>query len=182
MKGLAKLICLMTLVGVTACQEVAPTSRTSDSAANSTPTSTTVESLPKSKSVDLDYSQEPEPKVTVSFNPVEIAVNIWRGLDQLVAAANRTTDAVQSLTGEKAEAVEREADSAKQVEQESDNVKATENSLPPVDELYTYHNAQPDPNLPPVEAIPCDDPRIVSNPEQVCQFRPGVIRMPRLDQ
>lgn len=185
MKGLAKLICLMALVGVTACKEVVPTSRTTDSeAANSTSTSTAVESQRTSKPVDLDYSQDPEPRVTVSFNPVEIATKLGRGVEQLASseAANRATDTVQSVAKEKAEAIERAANSAKQMEQESDRVRATDNSLLRVDELYTYHNAQPDTNLPPVEAIPCNDPSVVSNPKQVCQFSPGVIRMPRLDK
>jgi hypothetical protein len=185
MKGLAKLICLMAIFGVTACQEVVPTSRATDStAANPTSTPTGVESSPKSKSVDLDYSQEPEPRVTVSVNPVAIATNLRRGLEELPSSdvANRATDTVQSLAKEKAEAIEQVADSARQIEQEPARFRATDNSLPQVDEFYTYHRAQPDPNLPPVEAIPCDDPGVVSNPKQVCQFSSGVIRMPRLDK
>jgi hypothetical protein len=185
MKGLARLICLMALFGVTACQGVVPTSRATDSTdANPTSTSTGVESSAKSKSVDLGYSQDPEPKVTVSFNPVAIVRNFGRGLEQLASsdAANRSRDTVQSIAKEKAEAIERAVDSAKQMEQEPDRFRGTDNSIPPTDQSYTYHSAQPDPNLPPVEAISCNDRRVVSNPKQVCQVSPGVIRMPRLDK
>ncbi len=183
MKGLAKLICLMALFSVTACNEVVPTSRAADSTvANPTSTSKAAE-LPTSKSVDLEYSREPEPRVTVSFNPVAIAKNLRDGLDQVASSeeANRAKDTVQSLAKEKAEAIEQVANAARQ-KQESNRSKATENSLPGSDESYTYHNAQPDPNLPAVEAIPCNDARVVSNPKQVCQFSPGVIRMPRVDK
>lgn len=167
---------LMTLVSVTACTNVVPPSRTTESvASNPTSTSTTVESQPTSKPVDLSYSQGPEPRVNVSFNPVAIVTNLWRGVEQ-------ATDTVQSFTGESAEAIERATNSVPQIQQESKRFRATTNSLPQVDELYTYHSAQPDPNLPSVEAIPCDDARVVSNPKQVCQLRPGVIRMPRLDK
>ena len=183
MKGLAKLICLMALFSVTACNEVVPTSRATDStAANPTSTSKAADS-PTSKSVDLEYSREPEPRVTVSFNPVAIAKNLRDGLEQVASSeeANRAKDTIQSLAKEQAEAIERAADSARQ-KQESNRFKATDNPLQRSDESYTYHNAQPDPNLPPVEVIPCNDARVVSNPKQVCQFSPGVIRMPRVDQ
>ncbi len=184
MKGLAKLIGLMALVGVTACSDVVPTSRTTDSVTDNSASSTTVESVPNSKSVDLDYSQGPEPRVTVSFNPVAIASNLRRGLEQVASsdAGNRVKDTVQSVAEEKAEAMEQVVDSARKVEQEPARYRTAGNSLPWIDDSYTYHSAQPDPNLPAIKAISCNDPSVVSNPMQACQLSPDIIRMPRLDK
>lgn len=185
MKGLVKLIGLIALVSVTACGEVASTSRTTDSgAANSNSTSTAVESQQTSRSINLEYSQNPEPRVSVSVNPLALASQLKRGADQLASSelANRATDTARSLAEERAEATERAVDSLGKTKQEPDSVRTTNKSVLRVDELYTYHNAQPDRNLPAVEAIPCDDARVVSNPKQVCEFSPGVIRMPRLDK
>lgn len=184
MKGLATLIGLIALVGVTGCSEVVPTSRTTDSVADNSTSSTTIESVPNSRPVDLDFSQGPEPRVTVSFNPVAIASNLRRGLEQLASSdlGNRLKDTVQSVAEEKAEAMEQVVDAARQIEQQPERYRTAGNSLPWIDDLYTYHSTQPDPNLPAIQAISCNDPSVVSNPMQACQLTPDIIRMPRLDR
>jgi hypothetical protein len=153
-----------------------------------------VESMEKQSNpaFDLGYSQTPEPKITVSFNPVAIITNLQGAVEQVkLDSGNNVKGTSQSVTAAKAQVNAQSANSVRQLEQELNSIRARCNSLtqasrpqtssPQADAAYTYHSAQPDPNLPPVQAIPCNDSRIVKNPKQVCESSPGVIRMPRLN-
>jgi DNA repair exonuclease SbcCD ATPase subunit len=138
------------------------------------------------RAFDLDYSRTREQTVTVSFNPTAIVTNLQRGVEQVTPSnvANWATSTSQSLAKAKVQINSQATNSVKQLEQELADLRASCNSKPQVDgaaTAYSYHSAQPDANLPPVTALSCNDPRVVSNPKQACQVSPGLIRMPRLD-
>jgi len=187
MKGLVSFLGLVALVSGIVSRGTMPISHATDStAANPTSATTDVNPQSRTQSVESDYSQTPESRVNVAVNRVGVLATLLREFEPVLFAssevANEGIDTPEDRAQTQEQANDSEADRVRQQQQEPGNSGTLNNSLPRFDQAYTYHTARPDPNLQPVEAIPCNDSRVVSNPKLVCEFSPGVIRMPRLDQ